>query len=369
MNTWQCPGPNRMLLSIQEKIEDKHSLFLLIPPLSPDGVKDSVSTLLSRSGWVFGELKDSKSSPTRQAYEAAYLSEDLERELQPSDLLDRKAFSGKVYWCEPTDEDAVLRWITFLDSYALARRANPEADGPNFIVALCGELSYPPPSRKIGFIEVIDVVDAVSQTDLLMLAYHQIGTTAIGGPLVAQVHAQVAASLAVWDVKLLHRLLDLSLDQLFDPLSSLHAYALELGWSASTPINRQSGTLKSIAKKNEQHSAILALNDPNKIIESRVWAGQAAVLLPVIERRRIELIDRYRPTLSGALPFKSDFDMVNHVFDLEIGHVCHLLNKLHGSKTSAAMRALRLKKLRNKLAHLEPLLPNEAFSEDIVGSS
>lgn len=369
MNIWQCPGPNRMLSSIQEKIEDKHSLFLLIPPLSPDGVKDSVSTLLSRSGWTFGELQDKDSSPARQVYEAARLDEDLERELQPSDLLDREAFSGRVFWCEPTDEDAVFRWITFLDTYALARRANPEADGPIFIVALCRELSYPPPSRKVGFIEVIDVVSCVSQTDLLMLAYHQVGTTGTGDPLAAQVHAQVAASLAVWDIKLLHRLLDLPLDQLFDPLSSLRDYAIELGWSASTSINQQSGTLKAIANKNELHSAILALTDPNKIIESRVWAGQAAILLPVIERRRIELIERHRPVLSSALPFKGEFDTVDHVFDLEIGHVCHLLNKLQGSRTSAALRAFRLKKLRNKLAHLEPLLPSEAFSTDIVGSS
>ena len=364
MRIWQCPGPVRLLNELADLIADGRCVILRFPPLAPEGLEPELASLLGQSGWIFSRVEDNGSNPSRQVLEAAWIADGLANEITPSSLRIRPDLAGRIFWCIPSDEVGVQRWLSFLDDYAVACRANPDADGPRFILCLAGALACPTPAKKVG-IEVIDVGMTVSQTDLLLLSYHQTGTTQ-GSSLKAQAIAQAAASIAQWDLALLNQLLDLPAEQLFDPIPLLRDYAVERGWKVDTPRSWEHGTMRVTGAKVEVHSALLSLSDPQKVVPSRVWAGQAAVLLPTIERRRLELIEDHKTLLSRELPVDTGYEKVGDVYDLQIGPLYFLLRKRLGA-TSAVSCALRLKVARDNLAHLRPLTAADAFSREIIG--
>lgn len=364
MRVWQCPGPVRLLNEVVDRVAVGHSVILRVPPLAPDGLEQELAIVMGQGGWLFSRLEDNGSNPARQVLEAAWIQDGLSEEITAASLLTRPDLSGRIYWCIPSDLASAKRWLSFLDTYAVACRAHPDADGPRFVLFLAGALACPTPPRKVG-IEVIDVGSAVDQTDLLLLSYHQTGTTQ-GSSLAAQVVAQAAASIALWDLALLNRLLDLTPDLLFNPHPILRDYAGEMGWRADMHRDWAHGTVRINGGKEEVHSALLALSDPQGIIPSRVWAGQAAVLLPTIERRRLELIEAHKALLSSELPLNTGYETVTDVYDLQIGPVWYLLRKRLGAAASVS-RALRLKHARDSLAHLNPLTAADAFSSEITG--
>jgi hypothetical protein len=363
MNIWQCPGPARLLAGLVDTLVDGRLAILRTPFLAPKGLEQELATMMGADGWGIVRIEDVGSNPARQVLEAAWVEDALTSEATAATLTERTELAGRVFWCVPQDAAGVERWMAFLDAYAVACRARPDADGPRFVLSLPGDLACPAPSKKIGF-EVIDVGDAVNQTDLLLLAYHQTGTT-LGTSLKAQVIAQTAASIALWDMALLNRLLDESPEHLFAPASVLQHYAAEQGWEKTTSPSWQGGTLRNLGAKLEVHSALIALDDSKSVISSRVWAGQAAVLLPAIERQRLELIEQNKALLASHLPFKTDYETISDVYDLAIGPVWYLLK--NGAPSNTQIRSLRLKKARDSLAHMKPLTPNEAFASAVTG--
>ncbi len=363
MRIWQCPGPARLLAELTDALVDGRSAILRIPCLAPEGLEQELATVMGADGWRMGRIEDTGSNPARQVIEAAWVENALASEVTATTLTERAELAGRVFWCVPQDATGVERWLAFLDAYAVACRARPEADGPRFVLSLLGTLACPAPPKKIG-IEVLDVGGAANQTDLLLLAYHQTGTT-FGASLKAQVIAQTAASIALWDLALLNRLLDETPERLFAPASVLQCYAAEQGWEKATPPSWQSGTRRELGTNEEVHSALLVLNDTKGVIPSRVWAGQAAVLLPAIERRRLELIEEHKDLLARHIPFKTDYETVSDVYSLQIGAVWYLLKNNANSHTQS--RTLRLKKARDSLAHMTPLSPDDAFGSAVTG--
>ena len=363
MRLWQCPGPARLLSAAADALVEGRSAVLRCPALAPPEPEGELRDVLGATGWSLMRVEDDGAAPARQVLEAAWVRDALAGEASAGILLDRAELSGRVFWCVPSDAAGVRRWLSFLDDYAVACRARPDTDGPRFALSLAGALACPAPPRTVQR-EVFDLGAAVSQTDLLLLAYHQTGTT-FGGAMKGQVIAQTAASIALWDAQLLARLLAEPAGVLFNPAGMLAAYGRELGWQPGTA-SWQDGSERTIGGSVETHAALLALEgDPRNVIASRVWAGQAAVLLPAIERRRFELIADHEAALRQCLPFETDFETITDVHDLQVGHVYAVLRKLR--LEGPAGRALRIKKARDSLAHLEPLTPADAFAAEILG--
>lgn len=366
MRIWQCPGPSRLVAGIVEDVIDGKPVLLTNPRLAPDGVEQELAAGFSLHGYRLILLEDCGQSPARQVLEAADADEDMGRELRADDLIGHSSIDGLVFLFAIADQSSLSRWADFLLRLSIARRASPDREPLRIVLSLKGDLASGLKASATPNARFVDVGDAVTHIDLLLVAYHKMGGshgTSLKGDLIAQ----TAASLAIWDHQLLVRLLDESMDRLFNPLAVLQDYAAELGWGASTQKTRHEGIVRAVGGREEIHSAYIALSDPAGVVPSRVWAGQAAVLLPAIERRRQELITQGRRYLKPVVPFRTGYEVINSIHDLEIGQVWHLLKK-QNAPLNLQSQALRLRSARNLLAHLEPLTAADACSQDLIGT-
>lgn len=366
MRIWQCPGPSRLVAGIVEDVIDGKPVLLTNPRLAPDGVEQELATGFGLLGYRLIILEDCGQSPARQVLEAAYADEDMGRELRADDLIGHSSLDGLVFLFWIADRASLSRWADFLSRLSIARRASPDREPPRIVLSLKGDLASGLKASATPNARFVDVGDAVTHVDLLLLAYHEIGGSH-GASLKGDLIAQTAASLAIWDYQLLVRLLDESMDRLFNPLPVLQDYAAELGWCASTQKTRHEGIVRTAGGREQVHSAYVALSDPAGVVPSRVWAGQAAVLLPAIEQRRQELIAQGHRYLQPMVPLRTEYEVITSVHDLEIGQVCHLLKK-QNAPPNLQSQALRLMLARNRLAHLEPLTAADACSQELVGT-
>jgi hypothetical protein len=165
----------------------------------------------------------------------------------------------------------------------------------------------------------------------------------------------VIAGLALWDPAVSEALAGLSLDEILRPREVLAAVARSRGWD-SLPENhdacRHEGMVDCFSGRDQVHSSVLARAGDtvsDNELERRVWSAQVGVLLPFVEGRRRELLERLDGQLSG--PFRFDDGLVvQDPRDLEIGQIEYQLLR-RGRKVPPLVRVL--KQIRNRLAHLE----------------
>ena len=107
------------------------------------------------------------------------------------------------------------------------------------------------------------------------------------------------------------------------------------------------------------HAALLALHDPMKELDRRIWSGQVATLLPYIEERRRQILNEVRPLLRMPIKFP-DGQVIHEIFDLEIGQIYRQVSQ-NGLRISPTTRTelYRLTEMRNRLAHLQLLQPED----------
>ena len=93
-------------------------------------------------------------------------------------------------------------------------------------------------------------------------------------------------------------------------------------------------------------------------LNSAVWLAAVALLFPLMERYRIDFIERHKLELYRFLPISnSNGDEVTEPFDLEIGALCYIIANLRVHLfASAEVSGLRLcRRIRNQLAHNKPV--------------
>ena len=171
--------------------------------------------------------------------------------------------------------------------------------------------------------------------------------------------AHTVAQVAQWDSILAEHLLELPLKEVLDPEGALRQYAVDCGWTAETPRCWEIGTVDGPAERPTVHSALLVVCGASRPVQHRVWAAQAAVLLPLVEERRIGLVARYGRYLT--LPIETEPGRrIDDAFDLDVGQLAWYLDRA-GKPQVLRKQVRRLRHVRNKLAHMEPLVPEEAL--------
>ncbi len=136
--------------------------------------------------------------------------------------------------------------------------------------------------------------------------------------------------------------------------ATLARYAEERGWTAETPELWEAGTLDGPRERPVVHSALLLVQGRDRALNRRLWAGQAAVLLPLLEERRIELVDRNRHRFS-RLPFETDYGVIETPEDMELGALVLYFSRHREGGRGVLGPARRLRTFRNELAHFRPL--------------
>ena len=99
-------------------------------------------------------------------------------------------------------------------------------------------------------------------------------------------------------------------------------------------------------------------------MRQRVWAAQAAVLLPLVNEMRVRLIPHCRRCLTLPIEIESG-RWVYDPLDLEVGQLARYLDRADiPRRLKQHVRWLR--DVRNKVAHMEPLEPEEILDPMLV---
>jgi hypothetical protein len=353
---WLLPGPAEFIRGVADELREGRNLVLLLPRHLPDGLADAVRAERFPGGdgdsWRRLAPTPEGPSPARQIAER-FLQSVPSGPVDASWLASQEHFAGKVVWLEELAEEIWLPWRDFLAAYAHASRSRSLLDRTVFVAELIGLVPSAAPVEDValavrrwsGAVELLDQLLYVTQ---LMRDRRM-------PPLQRDIYGGVISRLALWDPEVSEALIDLPLQQVLQPNEALAALAKRRGWttlSQDPDICWREGIVDHVGGGAQVHSAVLAAAGDSRgadEVSRRIWSAQVGVLLPYVEGRRRELLERVDGQLIGPFRF-SDGLVVQDPRDLEIGQIEYQLT-LRGRKVPPVVSIL--KQIRNRLAHLE----------------
>lgn len=265
------------------------------------------------------------------------------------DLCNQDDFQGRLIWIdnlEQLDRNDWLAWKEFLADYAQASRSISEFERTLFVASLGGSPPAEPPESDVT-LETHDWRGVIHETDLLLLAYEQLGKRSIS-PTMRSLLATTVSRVAVWDFETAERLLYEDDDVILEPTHMLQSFAHEKGWTSETPVGWEYGTESG---NGYSHAAIAALQYPPREIQRRAWSAQVSILLPLIDIWRRKIVkDNYEQLVAHLRSNGQESDP----WDIQIGEMMSPI-LYRGFDRSIQDRVRRLHKWRNALAHLKPL--------------
>ena len=360
---WSLPGPSRFLDRICEDLTEGKHVCIRMPSNSPGHLKIYLKERwLDHSYYEWRELnlqyfRSEADSPADLLYET-YIPEADPGEIRNAANLARHPSFGKmIVWVEGLDSSVWPQWDEFLREYAEMSRNLPEEDRTRFVVLLDGPLSGLRPQPSL-LLSVRDWQDTVDRLDMLLYCRQNASfPDAASSPLQGKLALELAAGLALWDRNLADYLLVRPLHELMDPAGLLAKFAETLGWGETVPASWSAGTMNRFENRNELHSAYLAAAGRWQDIRRRVWQAQLNVLFPIIEDLRHRLIAEFSDILT--VPYVDDRgNRIEDLRDFELRHIWYQLRSL--PLDSSLLGGIdNLRKLRNRLAHLDPIRGDE----------
>ncbi|MDW8260950.1 MAG: hypothetical protein RMJ35_00345 [Phycisphaerales bacterium] len=174
--------------------------------------------------------------------------------------------------------------------------------------------------------------------------------------------AALAAKIALWDPVVADFLLEHEFGELMRPDVPLQEYARLREWhNGSRPNDPMEawawGMMDIVEGRWRLHPALLLNGTDSAELRSRVWSAQVSVLMPMLEEERRSLIERHRRHL--RLPYRTLWGLVECAEDLELQHLSKILSAVPQVDPATQKKARRLGRIRNRLAHLEPLDMND----------
>lgn len=361
---WGLPGPSRFVESVLEDLWGGSSVVLRFGGDQPAGLADHLE---QQTNWraVWTPLCVDAGNPPLSAIRRAVVPDAPATDFRtPKQVVLGQHFRNRVFWIDGLTRENWPAWRRFLRDFAHARRnAEATAQPPVLLLPVCGPgfevtgLAEPSISAR----EFRDVVD---RDDLYVLAL-QSRQAHRRRRVIRGLLANTVAQIAQWDHVLAGILLDGGPEAALQPHATLVRYAEERGWTAETPELWEAGTLDGPRQRPVVHSALLRVQGRERELNRRLWAAQAAVLLPLLEERRIELVDRNRHHFS-RLPLETDFGVIETPEDMELGELVLYFSRHREGSQGVLGPAHRLKTFRNKLAHFRPLSFSEATHSTLL---
>ena len=341
MNVWELPGPAGFLEAVERSLRDGASVVVRFPLRMTAQFDDVVQACCDFATWTVFR-PDGAQPPCK-----SLLERFAPRGSSLADLCAASDFQARLIWIDGLDQDTWPDCRQFLTDYAQYSRNVAKLGRTQFLVLLVGAPPEEPPPRD-ATLRVHDWRDAVSEMDLLFLAYERLGVRGFNETMRVLL-ATIVARVASWDLGTAERLLEAeNEDNLIDPTDLLQAIATNEGWTCETLAEWALGTASGTGVV---HAALAALEKPPRELCWRVWSAQASVLLPIIEKQRYEIVQA------------NDRKIVTHLqrdglsidpLDLEIGALVGMVRR-QGFSRHVFNRVKRLHKARNDLAHLRPL--------------
>lgn len=362
---WGLPGPHHFIEDIANDLREGSSVVLRFGGDPPVGLAEHLE---QQGPWdaAWTPIDASSEASPLAAVRRAVVPEVRASDLAtPQRLVADHRFGNRVFWIDDLTPETWLAWRRFLLDFAHASR-NAEADArpPVFLLPLCGGgfdvsgLAEPAISCR-AFRDVVD------RDDLFVMSLQSRQARRRRRRVIRSLLAHSVAQVAQWDYVLAEILLDGGPEAAMQPHPTLRHYAEQRGWTAETPERWENGTVNGPAERPVVHSALLMAQGRERELNRRIWAAQAAVLMPLLEERRLELVERHRDHMT-ELPLETDFGLVETPDDMELGTLVLYFSRYGQNGRRVLGPAHRLKKFRNELAHFRPLSYAEATHSTLL---
>lgn len=362
MKWWTMPGPQRFVSSVLAHLHDGRSVIVVFPALHPRGFLGALEAADEHSGmsrWTRRQLAVEDEEyrellPARVVHDLVVPQSEPGAVASVHSLIAADNFRYLLLTAEFREQQVWCRWSRFLHEYSQRSKALDQSERPVFCVVIEGALlrAMPPSDVTLAIEQWRGVVRPL---DMQLYVSHLIDEEPSPPPLLRSTRIAVTASLAGTDPLLARRLVNASLDMLFNPNKLLGEYSDELRWNNESDIERQweLGMRDEIDGSEYVHSALLPLARDGREIARRVWYGQVSQIVPYLELQRCRLIDGVQHLLPKP-PLHDGYEDVSDLHDLEIRTVWYYLKRARAPR-EIIERAARLRNIRNALAHLQPI--------------
>jgi hypothetical protein len=327
---------------------------------APLGAAWAMRTILG-DGWRWVETNASDGDPVEQllAIHRATGLPDPPPGDGPSTVLSAPGLEGAVVWVHAPSRLQWTRWQRFLTLFSHLAQGTEAAGRPRLVVSLLATEVQARPKADVCL--AVHTWDGwVSGLDMLLYAAHRFASHP--APY-RELLAAVSARVAQWDPAVVDSLAELPGSLAVDPVGPLGELARGRGWRVDQGATWEDGTAATVDGRVQVHSGVLALASDQRPLIRRIWSGQAGVLLPLIDERCQELAARVRRWL--PLPVTTPSGLIRDAADLEIAALAHLLSQSAEAPQKLVAYAQRLRRLRNALAHLEPVTSSEATAAEL----
>ena len=363
MTIWKLPRPSSFVDNIEFDIREGSSVIARFPSSVPSGLENELRERL-HSLWEWTTIDASVAGPDPVAFLRHRICPEVSarRVRSMADLAHTPSFQGSVLCIENIDRSDWAQWASALVAYADASRNVDLVSRTLLIVVLSGDVVAEKCPNEVALVRR-DFRDVVDVLELFMFALWR-APISIETPEQRALLAHTISQVARWDCLLAEQLLSLPLDEALSPEDALLSYAQHSGWTSSTSRCWENGTIDGPADRPVVHSALLSVSGESRSIRQRIWTAQAAVLLPLVEERRVRIISHCRRYL--RLPLQTERgQLIRDPLDLEVGLLAWCLERTNTPQ--AVKRQVRwLRDARNKLAHMEPLEPAEALHATLL---
>lgn len=369
---WELPGPGLYIERAAAELRGGKNVLLGLPANVPHGLLGAFRKHLAGDGGGTRQLSvvDVQDCSDQSPVEALY------RLFRPgftrSDRLSARTLAGEVdfqdrlIWLKGLTVESSRSWFGFLVEYSEACRDIDLLSRTLFCLEVVGPAADDAPGPGIC-LAGIPYQGVTSFLDIYIFSLLVFLEKKLS-PLERQLAVAVSANLSLWDPKLVLLLAESGLEAMFRPASllreALPSAAEGFLGADGSPWSR--GRENSVDGDTFIHSSVLAAEGGEDELNTRVWKAEIQVLYPFIEERRREIL----AILSGDLqvPFTTPSGYrVDDMADLEIGHIAQ---QLHILKRPLARDfrnlTLKLKTIRNELAHLRPVSPRIITSREIT---
>lgn len=367
LNPWELGGPRRFIEGVGESLRNSQSVVLGLPSHTVDheGLRFALEGAFDKAGWHRSSTIEADQWPDMLPGDilATGLGLDVgQAHVTGKTLCDMMVQSQVCMVCKigPTQWPA---WREFMLEFTRATQGKPTWERPMLVIMVTGvhpdALKINAPSAKVVLFD-----DVVTEIDALTYAMEKIEASPVAESLSSRrklLMATMVSKIALWDLDLANRLIELGELGVHQPGELLDALGLE--WSASGfPLSEDTSQWSTGQKAKmwgigTVHS-VQAIRSSPVTIDKRLWSAQAGQLMPLIEVIRAANLNRCARYVQ--LPVMTPAGRCNQIEDMEIGALAHFVRICPNAEPSLVNLLNMLASARNLLAHATPLTPHMA---------
>ena len=359
MDRWSLPGPASFINTIVEALREGSNVAIAVPLQAIPELPTKLEYRLGDEGFrLTRPFAPGNGLPIDEIYSELDIHSGQPMSRTVASLLSHIG-DKRILFVDSVLVGNWTSWKQFLEEYAAASRSVSVFDRTQVLLIVRG-ISLANFIGRSPALEPFVWNSQISEADVLSysLQHWRINGRPIDAH--AKLIARIITRIGAWDFDLVDRLLRLDWRELFEPMNALatiaNAHDIEPpvgnGWE-------QGGILDVDGERTRHALGVWKDGDPGQELKMRLWAAQAAELLPLLELKRRTLSERIKATRKIPATAHLNGEIVHDLYDVELGDLLHLA-RVFRLPNDILRTAQNLRDYRNKLAHLTPISAEDA---------